>query len=196
MKKSDVAWLSPIEYYTEFVENPSQVATILWETLPWVHRDNTPRLEYYWSLYGLPYTYGSGSFSRTYESQPLHEVVEKYRLILNEQFDVIFDVCFINGYRDQRDHLGWHADDSPEMDMDKPIAIISLGAEREIWFRDNNYKTLARHTDQVLLNNGSLCIMKEGMQRTHQHRIPKSPAVCGHRISLTYRCTSPNFIKE
>lgn len=196
MNKLEMAWLSPIEYYTGFVDSPKETAENLWTNLPWVHRDSTPRLEYYWSLYGLPYTYGSGNFSRTYESQPLNEMVEEIRKKLNDMLGVEFDVCFVNGYRDQRDHLGWHADDSPEMDLDKPIAIISLGAERHIWFRDNNWSTMVRHTDDVLLNSGSLCIMKAGMQRTHQHRIPKSSNVCGYRISLTFRCTSPSFITK
>ena len=80
------------------------------------------------------------------------------------------DVCFINGYEDHRDHLGWHADDSPEMDDNRPIVTISLGAERFIWFREN---TNIDVIDKVLLGNGSACIMMPGMQDTHMHRIPK-----------------------
>ena len=38
---------------------------------------------------------------------------------------VAYNVCFLNRYDDQRNHLGWHADDSPEMDHDHPIAVVS-----------------------------------------------------------------------
>jgi alkylated DNA repair dioxygenase AlkB len=96
-----------------------------------------------------------------------------------------FDVVFLNGYKDQSDQLGWHADDSPEMDDNRSIAIISLGAEREIWFRKNG-ETLIH---KLLLENGSVCLMLPGMQDTHQHRIPKANHAVGKRISLTFRGT-------
>ena len=99
-----------------------------------------------------------------------------------------FDVCFLNGYENGRDHLGWHADDSPEMDDARPIAIVSLGAEREIWFRDIRSYETGINPEKLLLGNGSLCLMQPGMQDTHQHRIPKSPRHdCGPRISFTFR---------
>jgi alkylated DNA repair dioxygenase AlkB len=69
------------------------------------------------------------------------------------------------------------------MDDKRPIATISLGVEREIWFRPNNSTDITK----VLLGNGSLCLMLPGMQETHQHRIPKAPFHCGERISLTFR---------
>ena len=99
-----------------------------------------------------------------------------------------FEVCFLNGYEDQKDHLGWHADDSPEMDDARPIGIISLGAEREIWFCPQDDKAAVT---RIKLEHGSLCLMLPGMQDTHFHRIPKAGFVCGERISLTFRGFTP-----
>lgn len=181
-------WKVPIKYYPNFIKEPDTVAQTLWDELAWQRRESTPRYEYYWNRYEVPYAYGSGGFSRSYESQPSHPLIDDIRLKLAGMLGFEFDVCFLNGYKDQRDHLGYHADDSPEMDDNKPIAIISLGAEREIWFRDNNWETMVTdHTDQVLLQNGSLCLMLPGMQDTHQHRIPKAGRTVGKRISLTFR---------
>lgn len=181
-------WNAPIRYFVNFIQNPNQVAETLWTELDWQRRDTTPRSEYYWNKHGVPYAYGSGGFSRSYESQPLHPIIETINKQLAELVGFEFDVCFLNGYLDQKDHLGYHADDSPEMDDDKPIAIVSLGAEREIWFRDNNWQTMSKnHTDHVLLQNGSLCLMLPGMQDTHMHRIPKAGRALGRRISLTFR---------
>lgn len=99
-----------------------------------------------------------------------------------------FEVCFLNRYLDQSDHLGWHADDSPEMDDARPIAVISLGVEREIWFRPIPVKgEPPQEVSKVRLGHGSLFLMHPGMQETHQHRIPKASSLCGERISLTFR---------
>lgn len=174
----------PINYINKFVDSPDTVYGILLQELPWVHADPTvPRKEYYHHKLNLPYTYGSGEYARTYQSQDLHpliqEMLDKLKLTLNVEFDVIF----VNLYEHQHHFLGWHADDSPEMDDDYPIVTVSLGAERDIWFRVNNSKDV----DKVRLEHGSACVMLPGMQDTHQHRIPKHDRPCGPRISLTFR---------
>lgn len=94
------------------------------------------------------------------------------------------EVCFLNGYENSRDHLGWHSDDSPKMDDSRPIAIVTLGAEREI-----NFAPLIDLSDvtRLKLESGSLCVMAPGMQDSHAHKIPKAGFECGPRISLTFR---------
>lgn len=34
-----------------------------------------------------------------------------------------FELCFANGYAGEREHLGWHADDSPEIDDGKAHVV-------------------------------------------------------------------------
>jgi alkylated DNA repair dioxygenase AlkB len=70
------------------------------------------------------------------------------------------------------------------MDDERPIAIVTLGAEREIWFCPNTDRT---DITKLVLGNGSLCVMAPGMQDTHWHRIPKAGFECGPRISITFR---------
>ena len=204
----------PIKYTPDFF--PKDVAndlfTSLWNELDWVDVAG-PRREYYVNSIGVPYTYGRDKFARTYEPQPDHSAIKWIREKLEEHVKTKFEVCFLNGYRDGKDHLGWHADDSPEMDDERPIAIVSLGAAREIWFRKNPSKCYAcngsgkydsvgsppcgacegsgRESQDVIkqrLGHGSLCLMLSGMQDTHQHRIPKSDQHdCPPRVSLTFR---------
>ena len=157
----------------------------LWNDLPFDRRENTPRTECWMNDYGYDYTYGSGNGIRTYTSDDWNDFVYKIREKLNENFNADFDCCFCNGYINERDHLGWHADDSPEMDMNHPIASVSFGAAREIWFRKKGESGVA--TKGLLLTNGSVAIMNSGMQFDWEHRIPKHSAPCGKRISLTYR---------
>ncbi len=93
-------------------------------------------------------------------------------------------MCFLNRYLNQSDQLGFHSDDSPEMDDDRPIVTVSLGAEREIWFAPISDK---KDLTKVKLENGSACTMLPQMQTDWMHRIPKASFLCGERISLTFR---------
>lgn len=153
--------------------------------IPWEQRDSTPRRESWMSALGEDYTYGSGAGVRTYKANILPPLIATFICDFVRSRDIIFDACFANRYEDHRQHLGWHADDSPEMDDARPIGIVSFGAAREIWFKPNS----GSHEDveKLLLEPGSLVLMPPGMQDTHQHRIPKHSAPCGPRISLTFR---------
>jgi alkylated DNA repair dioxygenase AlkB len=174
----------PITYIKDFVSDTDVCFKRLSEELAWVHRDTTPRHEYYVNDFGVPYTYGSGDFARTYEAQPMHAIISYLRMKLEAETKEKYEVCFLNRYLNQSDHLGWHSDNSPEMDDARPIAIISFGVEREIWFRSMEEPKVV---SKMKLENGSLCLMHPGMQDTHQHRIPKASFMCGERISLTFR---------
>lgn len=173
-----------VTYIPDFVKNPDEVFSILLNELDWEKRGETPRKEYYSNELNIPYVYGVGRGIREYLPKIWHEEVIKIKEKIEELTNTKFEVCFLNLYENQKDHLGWHADDSPEMDDDRPIAIVSLGVEREIWFCPQNDKSLI---NKVTLENGSLCVMAPGMQDTHYHRIPKANFECGKRISLTFR---------
>lgn len=175
-----------LEYHTQvltFFDTKKVFKELL--KLDWRHEGGgtVPRKEYFTSEDHSPYTYGKG-VTRTYEPQFKTQVLDGVQKYVEAILQTKFDFCFLNYYRDGKDHLGWHADDSPEIDDAKPIAVLSLGAEREIWIRENG----AEDSFKIPLNDDSLLIMPPGMQDTHQHRIPKSSRHnCGPRISLTYR---------
>ncbi len=172
-----------IEYFDKYsdlnVEN-------LKNNIDWWKRIET-RLEYFMSDITRMYTYGKGAGARDYFSQdytfPIKELQDK----LNKDFDCNYNVCFLNRYDNQQMHLGWHSDDSPNIDNDHPIAVISVGTEREIWVRKIGDTGLVPKENKYLLKNNSLFIMPAGFQSNNQHRIPKCDRVCGTRISLTFR---------
>jgi alkylated DNA repair dioxygenase AlkB len=156
----------------------------LWSELDWERREGAPRREYWQNDYNAAYTYGRGEGQRTYEAKPWDAFVDAYRVKLNDEFGFKLDCCFLNGYNDEKDSLGWHADDSPEMNPAEPVVVISLGEARNIMFRDYATKTI----ETVRLGHGSCLIMPAGFQQTHQHKIPKGDRTgMGPRISLTYR---------
>lgn len=172
------------------------------KTLPWEHR--TPaRSECFVSRWRKPYTYGSGLGQRTYLANPIPDWLRPLWMKVERETENWFELCFFNRYANEKQHLGWHADDLGGMDHDRPIAVVSFGASREIWVREKPADT--ERADQLLrsglvpqdlaaplvhrqlLEPCSLFVMPPGMQRTHQHRIPKNPFPCGPRISLTFR---------
>ncbi len=174
----------PFSYTENFVSNPNEAFTKLSNELDWEAR-NAPRQEYYCNDIPKPYIYGVGRGQRSYDPKPYHPIITSIRNDLEKITNCKFEVCFLNRYLNQSQHLGWHADDSPEMDDSRPIGIVSLGVEREIWFRPKNIKTDQKNI--LLLKHGSLCLMQPGMQDNWQHRIPKASFICGERISLTFR---------
>jgi alkylated DNA repair dioxygenase AlkB len=183
----------PITYVPNFIANPDDALRALQTELEWERREDAPRSEYYTNDTGEPYTYGNGTGRRTYLVRPYHAVIldirkelENYVATAFPSVKPVFEVCFLNRYLNQSDALGWHADASLEMDDARPIATISLGVEREIWFRPNG-KENTQNITKLKLGNGSMCLMHPGMQDTHQHRIPKASFICDERISLTFR---------
>ena len=55
----------PVTYIPGWIREPEKAFDTLRNELAWVHHDKVPRSEYYCSMSGAPYAYGSGGFSRT-----------------------------------------------------------------------------------------------------------------------------------
>jgi alkylated DNA repair dioxygenase AlkB len=177
----------PIVYSERAFADPERLMDELWNGLDWERREGAPRREYYVNPNGRAYTYGRGAGRREYMPRPASPAIMEIWLKAEQECGCLFEVCFLNGYEDGSDQLGWHADDSPEMDPARPIAIASFGAKRQIWFRQMG----GSERLELALSSGSLCSMGAGMQSTHQHRIPKAGFVCGPRVSLTFRGWTP-----
>lgn len=192
---------APVFYLRDFVKATTwSHHNLLWNSLPWI-RGDVPRRECWLNTTGDVYTYGTEPFARTYEPHDLDigsnnpgiRLISEIMGTLNYLTVANYNCCFVNGYETGKDHLGWHSDDSPEMDNKHPISVISFGEEREIWFRHRTwipdpggYQVV--DSEKLLLEDGSLLIMKEHMQQEWQHRIPKSSKhESGSRVSLTFR---------
>jgi alkylated DNA repair dioxygenase AlkB len=163
---------------------------------PWIQVTDA-RLECFMSATTDTYTYGEGRGVRTYTPVPYSPLVADIQRQLNRDdigdcdYGKIppyeYNVCFLNRYDNAAMQLGWHSDDSPGMDHDHPIAVVSFGQPREIWWREKTQTGVIPANQRQLLEHGSIFVMPAGMQRTHQHRIPKGDKPMSTRISLTYR---------
>jgi len=181
---------SNITYYPNFIA--SEVATLYFklfkETIPWQQDD----IKVFGKVYAQPRLtafYGNGSKSYSYSNitmQPrpfTKELLEiKHKI---EAIDVVtFNSCLMNLYRNGRDSNGWHADDEKELGQDPIIASISLGEERPFHLR---YKRNPKIKHKIVLEHGSLLLMKGSTQHHWQHQIPKTTKPIKERINLTFR---------
>lgn len=185
----------PIRYIPNFIKDPDRVFRVLRDELPWIRRDKTPRHEVYChDDLEAGYVYGKREGERLYMPGPYHPLLMDIRLQTEAELGTILEACFLNWYKDKRDHLGYHADNSPLIDPKRPIAVLTFledgekGVARELWMRKIDPRSSGSLPDaKQKLGHGSLLVMGAGMQQTWEHRIPKSDVECGARISATFR---------
>lgn len=178
--------MKPI-YIRDFIKNnKDEIFNHLLNDLTWLNVTEA-RKEYFMATENLSYTYGSGVAARTYTSSTFTEQVSQMLNSLNDEYKCNYNVCFLNRYDSLKNQLGWHADDSPEMNPEHDICVISFGAEREIWWKLKEVKGNLPPENKQILHNGSLFIMPAGFQKNHFHKIPKADKNCDIRISLTFR---------
>ena len=169
-------------YIPNFIE--SGKVGILQKEINWTNAQSA-RAECFMSEIDREYQYITNG--PIYKSLSFHPIVEDIMWKINMSFGYKLNVCFLNYYIDHTKALGWHSDDSAPIDQSEPIAVVSLGQEREIWTKPIDYKGDIPIEWKQKLGDGSLFIMPAGMQDTHRHKIPKGDRIMGPRISLTYR---------
>jgi alkylated DNA repair dioxygenase AlkB len=166
-------------FYAEFLEEMSN--------LDWLSLVKGRREFFMATTPGIEYSYGKKEYANIYKAEPLTPLVRTVLSQTNSRLGTEFDLVFLNKYESGTDHIGWHSDDSPEMDSNHSIAVLSLGQERRIQTVEKIHSQNKEAVREYLLKPGSLFIMPKGFQETHFHRIPKEGFQCGTRISLTFR---------
>lgn len=94
----------------------------------------------------------------------------------------------LNYYRDGRDSVAMHHDRVHYLREGAPIAILSLGAPRDMLIRRQAKDVRAL---RITLEPGSLLVMSHASQFTHEHGIPKTTRPVGPRISCAFRSRRP-----
>lgn len=179
-----------IIYYPSFFDtaDAETIFNELLNTIPWqqdkikvygkVH--SQPRLTALFGNDGKSYSYSN----ITMQPQPWTILLQKIKSKIEEVVDADFSTVLLNLYRDGRDSNGWHADDEKELGQNPIIASVSFGAERYFHLKHKSNKDLKQ---KILLENGSLLIMKGPTQHNWLHQIPKTTKSITQRINLTFR---------
>ncbi len=132
--------------------------------------------------------YGDEEFKYTYSKTTktalpwTAELLEIKRICEAETCE-IFNSCLLNLYHSGEEGMAWHSDAEKDLKKNGAIASLSLGAERKFLFK---HKFSSEKVD-VLLENGSLLVMKDETQSFWLHRLPPTKKVNTPRINLTFR---------
>ncbi len=181
---------SDITYYPNFMVKAD--ATVFFDLLrketPWQQDDITvfgktyaqPRLTVLYGNNGKPYSYSKlVMVPHTFTPQLLN-IKEKVETVAG----VPFTTCLLNLYRNGKDSNGWHADNEKELGKNPIIASVTLGQERFFHLKHRTDKSLKQ---KILLEHGSLLLMKGATQEHWLHQVPKTTKIVDERINLTFR---------
>lgn len=132
--------------------------------------------------------YGDKPFCYRYSNSkkvalPWSEALISLKKMVEERCGETFNSCLLNLYHNGAEGMGWHADDERELQKHGAIASISFGAERKFTFKHKQTK----ETKSIVLENGSLLVMKGTTQDHWLHTLPKALKITTPRINLTFR---------
>ncbi|KXX71297.1 DNA methylase [Flammeovirga sp. SJP92] len=132
--------------------------------------------------YGLePYEYTYSKVKKT--ALPFDDLQLRLLKKIEEKTGETYNSCLLNLYHNGSEGMGYHSDNEKEMKEDGAIASISLGAERKFSFKHRETKEKVN----LLLEHGSLLVMKGETQKHWVHALPVSKKVSKPRINLTFR---------
>jgi alkylated DNA repair dioxygenase AlkB len=179
-----------ISYYPHFFDEQKsgELFLELLQTIPWQQDDikvfgkihSQPRLTALFGNDGKSYTYSNINMQPHPWNPLLLDLKQKVTAISKIEFTTVL----LNLYRDGKDSNGWHADNEKELGTNPVIASLSFGAARYFHLQHNQNKKLKL---KLLLEPGSLLLMKGTTQHFWKHQIPKTAKPVAPRINLTFR---------
>ncbi|KSA12140.1 alpha-ketoglutarate-dependent dioxygenase AlkB family protein [Maribacter dokdonensis] len=94
-----------------------------------------------------------------------------------------FNSCLLNLYHDGSEGMAWHSDGEKDLKKNGAIASVSFGSERKFAFKHKETKEKV----ELVLEHGSLLIMKDATQTHWLHRLPPTTKSKTPRVNLTFR---------
>ncbi len=94
-----------------------------------------------------------------------------------------YNSCLLNLYHNGSEGMAWHSDAEKDLKKDGAIASLSFGAERKFCFKHKQDQS----TISIMLEHGSLLVMKDSTQTHWLHRLPPTKLTTKPRVNLTFR---------
>lgn len=132
--------------------------------------------------------YGDEAFDYTYSNTTkkalswTKELLELKKLA-EEKTEATYNSCLLNLYHDGNEGMAWHSDSEKMLQKNGAIASFTFGAERKFAFKHKESKAIV----PLILEHGSLIVMKDETQSHWMHRLPPTTLVKRPRINLTFR---------
>lgn len=132
--------------------------------------------------------YGDNAYSYTYsnttkQALPWTEDLLELKRKAEDLSGARYNSCLLNLYHNGEEGMSWHSDSERELEKEGAIASFSFGAERKFQFKHRRTGQLV----EILLESGSLLVMRGLCQTFWMHALPKTKKVVRPRVNLTFR---------
>ena len=132
--------------------------------------------------------YGDTEFEYTYSNRtkkalPWTKELLALKSKIENETGEHFNSCLLNLYHTGEEGMAWHSDGEKDLKKDGAIGSLSFGVERKFCFK---HKT-TKETVSVMLEHGSLLVMKGTTQTHWLHRLPPTTKTLKPRVNLTFR---------
>jgi len=125
------------------------------------------------------YTYSN----TTKQALPWTKELKELKELAEQKTGEKFNSCLLNLYHNEAEGMAWHSDAEKKLKKNGAIASLSFGSERKFAFK---HKT-TKEKISLVLNHGSLLVMKGTTQTNWLHRLPPTKYKKGPRVNLTFR---------
>ncbi|MDF4222746.1 alpha-ketoglutarate-dependent dioxygenase AlkB [Maribacter sp. M208] len=132
--------------------------------------------------------YGEKPFQYTYskttkQALPWTTELLELKSKVEQESGETFNSCLLNLYHDGSEGMAWHSDGEKDLKKNGAIASVSFGSERKFAFKHKETKEKV----ELVLEHGSLLIMKDETQTHWLHRLPPTTKSNTPRVNLTFR---------
>ena len=132
--------------------------------------------------------YGDINFEYTYSNttklaMPWTRELLEIKAVTEKHTGEQFNSCLLNLYHSGNEGMAWHSDAEKDLKQNGAIGSLSFGAERKFSFKHKQTK----ETVSIVLEHGSLLVMKGTTQNNWLHRLPPTKQIIKPRVNLTFR---------
>lgn len=178
-----------VNYYGKILTRPEadQFLDILLRTIDWKNdvaviygkRIETKRKVAWYGDRPFAYTYSN----TTKLALPWTRELLELKQLVEEHSGETYNSCLLNLYHNGNEGMAWHSDAEKDLKKHGAIGSLSLGATRKFSFKHKQTKEKV----SLILEHGSLLVMKDSTQTNWLHRLPPTKLVSRPRVNLTFR---------
>jgi len=132
--------------------------------------------------------YGERDFEYTYsnttkQALPWTDDLLQLKKTVEKHTGETFNSCLLNLYHSGEEGMAWHSDAEKDLKKNGAIGSVSFGAARKFSFKHKK----DAETVSLILEHGSLLVMKGTTQTNWLHRLPPTKKITQSRVNLTFR---------
>ena len=132
--------------------------------------------------------YGEKPYAYTYSKTtkyalPYTKELLQIKSLIEKEAGETFNSCLLNLYHTGKEAMAWHSDAEADLKLNGAIGSVSFGAERQFAFKHK----ITGEKIELLLEHGSLLMMKDATQAHWLHRLPPAKKITTTRVNLTFR---------